>query len=196
MTDRENRSFDKERSLLSMSIEEKKGLINESTGSQKYETQASPKVWVPLSLMVAVLYAVGNVSSSAIAKYRLKARALQSIGTIVGNLTPLILVSIYDRAEDKSVPRLKWFYDIYFYRAKNSNGETIENKWTNKLYWERVRASMIMMLHGAFVQYFFFLSYNWANIAGLNNGVLMSLYSVKPIITSIMFYIVFNQTLK
>mmetsp|Transcript_21230 Transcript_21230/g.18846 ORF Transcript_21230/g.18846 Transcript_21230/m.18846 type:complete len:238 (+) Transcript_21230:13-726(+) len=170
-------------------------IIKDEQMNPKPSTQASPRIWIPLSLLIAIIYAVGNVSSSVIAKYKLRARALQSIGTIIGNITPLLIISFKDN-KTKNSPKLKWFYNIYFHREVNTEGEILENKWTNKIYWERVRGSSIVIFNGVFVLYFFFLSYNWANIAGLNNGVLMSLYALKPILISIMFYFAFGQTLK
>ena len=40
------------------------------------------------------------------------------------------------------------------------------------------------------------LSYHYAVLASLNVGVLMSTYALKPIITSISFYLLYDQKLK
>ena len=96
----------------------------------------------------------------------------------------------------KNIPLFKWFYDIYFKRSFDQNGKIIENKWTYKIHWKRVQGSGIIILNSIFGVYFYFMAYKWAIMAGLNTGVLMSLYSIKPIFTSILFYIVFRQTLK
>lgn len=91
---------------------------------------------------------------------------------------------------------MKWFYDIYLERVESGDGEIVENKWTNQLQWERVKGSYVIIFNSVFGIYFFFLGYNWANMGGLNTGVLMSVYSIKPIFMSILFYAVFRQTLK
>ena len=181
-------------------------LINKSL-EQKQSTQISSNIWIPLSCLVAVIYACGNTSSSVIAKYGLKARALQSIGNVIGNLFPLIFISYYgkygsiklkvDRKDGQiKTPLLKWFNNIYFKRAIDQDGEIIENKWTNEIHWKRVQGSFIISFMSVFSFYFFIMGYKMANIAGLNTGVLMSLFSLKPILTSILFYLVFHQTLK
>ncbi|CAI2372527.1 unnamed protein product [Moneuplotes crassus] len=163
--------------------------------------EVSSKIWVPLSLVVAVLFAVANISVSYIASYRQKAIALQSVGSLIGNLIPLIVVSIYSKKQDKGQYQqtggyFKWFYNIFLFRKIDTDGNYVANQWTTRIQWKRVAVSVCLLLLW-FVSYLIFIiSYSFAGIVHLNTGVLMSIYSVKPVVSSIIFFFLFKQALK
>ncbi|CAI2372791.1 unnamed protein product [Moneuplotes crassus] len=163
--------------------------------------EVSPKIWVPLSLVVAVLYAVANISVSYIAQYRQKAIALQAVGSLIGNLIPLIAISIYSKKREKDQHQqtggyLKWLYDVFLFRKIDGDGNYVPNQWTTQIQWKRVVVSACLLLFGFISYLIFILSYSFAGIAHLNTGVLMSIYSVKPVVSSIIFFLVFKQALK
>lgn len=189
--------------------------VNSNWSAEKaYQTEASPSIWVPLSLLVAVIYAFGNITNSVIAKYQIKARYLQSPGSIVGNGFPLVFTSIYDKyygyknndwGEDirsEDISYFKWFYDIFFYKVNictesiycDTGARPVTPRY--KIYWSRVLVAFILGILGVLQQWTFFLSYDYASRAHLNNGVLMSVFSIKPILNSITFYLFFKQKLK
>ncbi|CAI2371663.1 unnamed protein product [Moneuplotes crassus] len=163
--------------------------------------EVSPTVWVPVSLLIAVIFAVANVCVSTISRHGSKGIALQGFGNLVGNLVPLVLVSNSNKKEldDNKKPAgsyLKWFYNIYFFRKMDSKGNYLENKWTGSVQWKRVVLSVILLVFSQIVTIVFIYSYKFAGQANFNTGVLMSVYSLKPAITSIVFFLAFKQTLK
>lgn len=169
-------------------------------------------LWIPLSLLIALMFAIGNISISMIAHYQFRARYLQAPGATLGNLIPSIILSFYERfsiSSEKSLenPELdpepnneietvnhtyyNWFRELYF---KEPLINDFEGKKT--IHWERVFVSIVLVLLSMFQIWFFFESYYYASLARLNNGIIMALYSLKPIYTSILFYIVFKQKLQ
>ncbi|CAI2373320.1 unnamed protein product [Moneuplotes crassus] len=176
--------------LMPVSIEDK----HEGLAERDEKGEVSPKIWVPLSLVIAFFYAIGNVLISSISTYRFKAIALMSIGRAIGNLIPLFIISFSPTPSTSSPPSfsnsrvgLKWFYDIFYYSA----GER-----RNEVQWGRVGVGVVMWVLGTIYPFFFVISYSFAGLANLNTGVLMSIYAMKPVLSSIMFYFIFNQTLK
>lgn len=170
-------------------------------------TLASPAIWVPLSLLVACIYAISNTTISVIAHYRIKARFLQSPGSIVGNGVALALTAYYEKyygyldydnskhLQPHDISYFKWFYDIYLYEVSDLT-DAENNSKILKVHWYRVLISVILGITMVCQNYLQFVSYDFASMAHLNNGVLMSIFAVRPILLSILFFILFNQTLK
>lgn len=178
--------------------------------------EVSPRIWMPMAVAVSFLLAIANVSISFIAKYEARGVALQSIGSMVGNITPLLIISILGRFRsekssdmeksalipDQAGPILgktawfKWFYDIYYYPKLDDQGNFLENQWVSKIRWPRVFATVLIAITYGLAFYFVVMSYHYALIGNLNTGVLMSLTSARTIGCSVLFYIIFNQALK
>ena len=192
-------------------VENLKENLLENDGKSNIEDEhqsASPLVWVPLSLIVAIIYAVGNTTVSYISHYQFKARYLQSPGNIIGNLIPLIALTYSERFGTRIVNEdyellnhenqinsqktyFRWLRDLYYVNEQDENGKT-----TSKFIWVRLKLSVVFFIIITTQVTLFFMSYNYASKANLNNGIIMALYSLKPIYTSIMFYWIFNQSLK
>ncbi|CAI2371632.1 unnamed protein product [Moneuplotes crassus] len=179
---------------------------NQELLEKNYDGEVSPKVWVPLSFIVGVCYAGGNICIAYISKYGLKTAGMQGIGGIFGNLAPLVFLSFqirYEKAPERSDsvehrknPWYKWLFDIYLHRKVDEAERVIENQWESKIQYKRVFSSGLILLF-CFLSYgSFFASYYCAVIGNLNTGILTSLTALRAIQTSIAFYFIFNQTMK
>ncbi|CAI2373090.1 unnamed protein product [Moneuplotes crassus] len=193
--DKKSEEDDKLLESFNVSVEMKK--------EEKVNMQVHPTIWISLSLLVAVIYAISNISISIVAKFRIKAIALQAYGRVIGNIIPIIVVCWQEKNKKRSERKIGdegvyfgWFKNIYYKRMRDGNGDLVENQWTNELHWDRIRGSILIGVLSTVSYAAFLLAYDWANTAGLNNGVMMSLYSMKPIFTSVLFYVFFRQTLK
>ena len=193
----------------SFSVSHEEELLNKTQKSEVDKHQsASPLVWVPLSLLVAIIYAVGNITISYISHYEFKARYLQAPGNTIGNLIPLMILTYNERFGNKMETKqnqqvehenqvksqdtyFRWLRDLYYVDEQDENGNV-----TSKFIWARLWLSVSLMIIASITITLFFMSYNYASKANLNNGIIMALYSLKPIYTSILFYWVFSQSLK
>jgi hypothetical protein len=165
--------------------------------------QASPTVWVPLSIMTALLLAVGNLTVSFISKYRFKARYMQSPGALIGNSLALIIVSYRDKKKASSqidpktgkkveVSYFKWFNDAYYRKVETKDGGSS----CYRLYWPTIIVSIFLGMQSSIQRYLLASGYHYGSLANINNGVLTSIYSMKSIFSSIIFFMVFGQSLK
>lgn len=154
---------------------------------------ASPFIWVPLSLCVALFYAIGNNITSLISHFGFKARAIQAPGSTASNFLALLMISIYDRHNGW----FNWWKVIYLKPIPLSEQSDSDNDTKFKgILWERVILTVVIACLSTFSYWMFTLSYYYATLANLNNGVIMAVYSLKPLISSVAFYFLFAQSLK
>ena len=165
---------------------------------------ASPMLWVPLSCLIAVLFAVENNIVSLISHYGFHSRTIQAPGSLLANFTALVLISYHDREKGY----FSWFHTIYFTdisETESDNKDHVEEmqeveservvKPRYTLNWTRIYVTLIMCILAIFQYWIFTLSYYYASLANLNNGVIMSLFALKPIINSFAFHFCFSQKL-
>lgn len=126
------------------------------------------------------------------------------MGGIIGNLIPLILTSYHSKSEIKeytvidsdeeiyqSRSYFSWITDIFYHDPTfDSRGNKVQ-----KLNTSRVLVTAILGLQSLFQRWTFYESYYYAALSNLNNGVLMSIFCGKAVISSVLFYIFFSQTL-
>ena len=162
---------------------------------------ASPLIWVPLSLVVAVLFAISNNITSLLSHYQFKAREIQAPGSLFANLIALFIIS----CKEKRNGYLDWFYNIYY-----ANQEETQELITNEkdisedkkqdggasIVWIRVWITLLMSTLTILQYWAFTVSYHYASLANLNNGVIMALYTFKPLLNSVAFHFLFNQKLQ
>jgi hypothetical protein len=167
-----------------------------------HEHQASPSVYIPLSIFAALLLAVGNVTVTVISKYRFRARYMQAPGALIANVVSLVIVSIRDKRNSggKADPKtgkketgsyFKWFTDVYFQYHDSKDGKTQKLK----IYWPRVIVTLFLGFQSMIQRYLVASGYYYGSEANINNGVLTCVYSMKSIFSSIIFFVMFGQRL-
>jgi hypothetical protein len=170
-------------------------------------------VWAPLSWLIAVLYAFDNNIVSYLSHYGFSAREIQAPGAFFANIIVLVMISIYDRKKGY----LNWFYEIYWRQdqadlsveeptvATSAEKITmhchsdINVEWNTPkpaLNWPRIWLTLFIILWEILEYWLFTLSYYYATLANLNNGVIMTMYALKPIISSVLFHFLFKQKLQ
>ncbi|CAI2373679.1 unnamed protein product [Moneuplotes crassus] len=181
--------------------EKKQSFLNESP-----DGEIKALFWVPLAIFVSMMNAVGNICFSYVSKYKYKAAGMEGIGEFIGNFTALIAISFYsklassvDKSEAMSESQstwFKWFYDIYYVRKKDVNGNILENQWENKIQFVRVFLTLIIIIFILAVNLCYAVGYHYAAIGHLNTGVLSSCGVTRVIFTSIIFHFLFKQSLR
>ncbi|CAI2371820.1 unnamed protein product [Moneuplotes crassus] len=176
-------------------------IIAESKSEQKREVPA--QVWMTLSIATGVLLACANICILYNAKYKIKAVGMTAFGATVGNFIPLVVIMFRERSNQKNdscssarTPWFKWFYDIYYLRSKDNEGRVIPNKWESSLHYRRIVGTVLIILAHLINHVTFILAYHYAEVGNLNSGVLSSLTVTRVFFTSILFYILFRQTVK
>ena len=90
--------------------------------------------------------------------------------------------------------------DIFMYENTDILDETMYSSHDFKpryaIRWNRVVVTLVLCTINVLQYWTFILGYKYASLAGVNNGILMSLYSIKSIFSSVCFYIFFKQSLK
>ncbi|CAI2368027.1 unnamed protein product [Moneuplotes crassus] len=196
----------KERGLGSLETQELEKDETEGLLRKDDKGEVSAKVWMTLSLLVGFFYAVGNICMSYLARFGIMVAGIQGIGGLFGNLIPLIILSVHIRHKKTPLrsdsvdiiqnPWYKWFHDIYFVREQDEQGRIIENKWKNKVRWDRIFTTFIITLITVIYIMLFFMSYYLGTIGNINSGILNALSISRAIVTSIMFYFMFQQALE
>lgn len=180
----------------------------------------SPVIWVPLSLFIAVIYAIANNLASYLSHYGFKLRYIMAPGSLFANVLALMAISHSNfiqheqvaNSDDYSLTNIRrgksgfdleilfdWFYDIYFHvevelhQKASDEGPEIKHKYYVK--WKRVYATIILCILNVLQYWAFTEGYYYATLADVNSGVIMSMYSIKPVLSGLCFYFFFNQTL-
>ncbi|CAI2371709.1 unnamed protein product [Moneuplotes crassus] len=171
-----------EEQLSSMSIEEKEEeLLDADVDNSMY---ASPWQWIPLSILTAIIIATANVIVTSIAKFTYKIRVIQAPGSVLSCSILLTIVSIYDYISG----RPNWFKRLYYEHPHHS----LKNQ---SIRYPRVALTIGCVFVFPIQFYTFTMSYFYANKAGINNGVIMVIVTLKPIINAIAFRFLFYQKL-
>lgn len=193
---------------MGKTVTKRKDLTEESKPVEKtqveidHEHQASPSVYIPLSIFAALLLAIGNVTVTVISKYRFRARYMQSPGALIANGASLVIVGLRDKRETtgKINPKtgkreqgsyFKWFTDVYFQYVDSEDGKTQKLK----IYWPRVIVTLFLGFQSTIQRYLVASGYYYGSEANINNGVLTCVYSMKSIFSSIIFFVMFGQRL-
>lgn len=94
--------------------------------------------------------------------------------------------------------RLGWFYDSFYKKATHAEKPLLgfAKSPKRKIMKMRVLNMTICGLLDLGVYWFFIKSYYLAHYAHLNQGILMSIFSLLPIMISIAYFFVFQQHLK
>ncbi|CAI2371731.1 unnamed protein product [Moneuplotes crassus] len=180
-------------SVVRNTTEEKQSLIQSMADKEEEPTNggdgdsvhASPWQWVPLSILAAIVFAVGNTLVSPIAKFKYWTRAIQAPGSVLGCIVLLTIVTIFDRRRGNP----NWFKGIYFkhpHRGLKNQG----------IRYPRVILTIGCVLVLPIQFYSFTMSYFYASKAGMNDGIIMAICIFKPIINSIAFRLLYNQKLR
>ena len=129
----------------------------------------SPMVWVPLSLFIAIIYAIGNVVASHLSDYGFNLRSVMSPGSLLANVIALAWIGYSKYSEPKDVPMsddstqcdlnsdskklslrvlFYWFYDIYYFETLEVVGEDSEEGRnivrTTRVRWNRVWITLVL----------------------------------------------------
>jgi hypothetical protein len=166
------------------------------------KSKSDPKVWMLLSVAVAVFLSIANITISFISRHRFKARHLQSFGGVTGNLIAIGITSYKDkhRKTDKIDHKtgkkvqgsyFQWFKDAYIVVDRIEGKEQ-----TTRIHWTRVSVSILLALQSTLQRYIFASAYYFASLADINHGVLTSINCMKPIFSSLIFYMLFSQSLR
>ena len=147
---------------------------------------ASPVVWVPLSIVSAIMFAVGNAIITSLSKFTYKTRLVMAPGGVLASLTLLTIVSIHERYHGHS----NWFKKLYLKNPHHGRFER-KNFLCSRLFFT------IFMVVSLPIQFFAFtMSYYYATKAGMNNGIIMAIYTLKPIINALAFRVLYKQHLR
>jgi hypothetical protein len=143
----------------------------------------SPSLWIPLSLLMAVLFTINNEMKSWISKYNNDAIILQTPGSF---LVCLLLVFSYSIQSKFGLSSQKdnfetvnerfyfgWFYDMYHSKDgfKNYSGHQDE-KTRYLLKKSRIWATVMVVALEIIVTLLFFKSFFHAREAGINSGII------------------------
>jgi drug/metabolite transporter (DMT)-like permease len=157
----------------------------------------SPLVWIPMSLSIAVLIAVNNEIKSSISHFHFNARLLQTPGSLIANFTTIFLIKLWDREDEENKPLLKSNESANTACTDLESREVISKAQT---YYQLVKANLLIILllilmnivnYWATIESLFY-----AGEANVNTGVVVSMFSLKPIMSACLFYLWFNQKLK
>ena len=127
-----------EKSVEKASIEIEE--IEKCTDNNVHEKyQAHPMIWVPTSLLVALLMAVLNIISSFLSGYEFKLRELHSPSTIIWWIIWLLIISYDYKKGNKYAAKIyqtpsyfDWFYEI-FYKVEIESIDSSFDKSINHL---------------------------------------------------------------
>lgn len=161
------------------------------------EQRASPFLWITFALIAAVGYAVSNTLVGEIAILGgVVARLYQNLGDLCSSFVFLFYESQVSVNQGKG--RWGWFYDSFFKKPTPSEKPLLgfARQPPRKVMKMRVFSMTICGLLDLGVYWFFVKSYQLAHFAHLNQGILMSIFSLLPIMMSISFFFVFGQGLK
>lgn len=150
-------------------------------------------VWLPLALFAGVLYAIVNIVKMELSKYGFSARYLQAPGSLIANMITLTSISIDCKFKAKGTedPKAKessyfdWFWEIL---STNSNKSKVDVS--------KVLAICTLITINIFGYWAVIESYKIATRININTGILTSLFVFKPVITSVLFFLIFGQRLK
>lgn len=92
--------------------------------------------------------------------------------------------------EHKTKTYLNWVHELYYTEIQDENNQTFE-----KFNWGRGVTTIIVIMINLARKVTFIESYYYGTLAELNSGVLMCVYSLKPLFSSLSFYMFFNQKL-
>ncbi|CAI2371550.1 unnamed protein product [Moneuplotes crassus] len=172
-----------EEQSLSLSVEEKEE--EPSDAEIENAMYASPWQWVPLSILTAIVFASGNAIVSSLSKFTYRIRIIQAPGSVLGCSFLLMMVSIFDHRRG----RPNWFKRLYF--------EHPHHGFKNQRFrYPRVALTIGCVIVFPIQFYTFTMSYFYANKAGINNGVIMVICTLKPIINAIAFRLLYHQKLR
>ncbi|CAI2371868.1 unnamed protein product [Moneuplotes crassus] len=178
-----SRHLIQEEQSLSLSIEEKEE--EPSDAEVDNSMYASPWQWIPLSILTAILFASGNAMVSSLAKFTYLTRVIQGPGSVLCCGVLLTMVSIFDHRRGKP----NWFKRLYFEHPHHS----LKNQGIR---YPRVALTVGCVIVLAIQFYAFVMSYYYANKAGINNGIIMAIYTTKPIFNAFAFRFLYHQKLR
>ena len=175
--------------------------IKDKNVNQKELHQARPVVWISLSIFVALIFAWGNIILSYLSKYGFRIQELESPSGTVTNLFTLIAISYYSKSNfiNKDIEgqvvsrnRLDWLYQIFIKDYSPNEGL----KPHLSIYWTRVFVLIFVAIVHVLQHWTFIISYQYATLANLNNGIVMTVLASKPVFSSVSFYFLFKQRLE
>lgn len=163
-------------------------------------------IWITLSCVAALLWAVWNIWLAWISKYQYRAAFLTGPGNLICNISLLSIVSFNDRSKwrspDISTPStmenlsathsdsyFNWFYDLYYTTVERSDRiVSIPN-------YERILATFLIILVSFSIYFALVEAYYFSLLADLNSGVMTSIFSLKSVLSSISFFVFYGQKL-
>lgn len=175
----------------------------------------SAALWIPLSLCVALFFAVNNEIKSYIANYHFYAMLMQAPASFLSAIVMSCILSFKHKfSKKKEEPTIgltmgddpvqteresyiTWFYDIFYVKECTEHSEGARVAPVNyKLSWRRIYATIAICALEIVAIFCQFQSYYFAKLAHFNTGVLTSLFAVKIILITGVFAVLFHQRLK
>lgn len=118
--------------------------------------------------------------------------------------------------ENKFKLLLSWVYNIYVHerlivktstkkmkkknlksKSKQKDSKKIDQiKKVKSIRWMRILVTLLLCTMNVFQYWIFILGYYYGKQASINNGVVMSMYSLKTVLTPLLFFIFFGQRIK
>ena len=167
-------------------INYQEALASNKSDASYEQHQAKPVVWISLSIIIALMFACGNIVLSYLSGYGFRVLELESPSGTITNLLTLAIISYYYKCKSKEDnsegSSLDWFYQIFL---KNYSADKVEMKRRNySIYWTRIFVLIVVLALHIIQHWTFIISYQYATMANLNNGIVMTVLASKPIFSS------------
>ena len=168
----------------------------------------SPLQWIALALFSGFLIALNYEIKSTIAQYGFEWRYLQSPGSCIVNIITFIVLSsrynqkasedseslIRHNVQDGSCYNFDWFKQIYLTPVLSEDPSEHAPKYrieVSRILWTVFLVFLNLITYWAQVE-----AYYYAVTIKLNIGVLSWFFSLKPIMSGILYYFMLGYTLK